>query len=254
MRKIILLVFGLILFIHSSAQALPAIQHVLQYSETANLSAHTTTAFTPLGQNRMLVLCVTAEQSTGPPDKRLLSATFNAPGSPQSFVFLADVRDGFNTDYAAVWVLVNPSSVSASITYVHTDPVASVGTVVALSGMAQSTPTLTSNDFCNNCGANGVTADLTTTEANSLLMTCAGSSSSGHSHTQGPGQTELREISINSLTHSVSSELKVTPGLETLTTTAVGVAPSRSYYVVFAAEPAAEVATSRRRVSPRRID
>jgi hypothetical protein len=241
MRKSCFCLTATFLLIIRLAAAQPSVDGKVEYTNAASQTSHTTGSVTPSGSNRALWMCITTECAGL--DKTVTSANFN---TSESFTLLGSsiTEDPTGTaQFASVWYLPNPSATTATIMYTHTAACPSVAVVLRISNAQQSTPTLENEDVS---GTTTVSADLTTTVDNTLLLTCAISNLSGATHSHGTGQTEESDISANSATQSTSSEVKTTAGLETLTTTSTS--GTNFLYVVTGIAPPGVASQTRRRV------
>lgn len=238
----------LLLFASAAWGQAPAFVTSITYTSPSDLTSHTTGAIAPSGENRGLVICIGAEQSST--DKTITDVTFN---SSESFTLVSSSRSAAPTanNHVSVWYLPNPTATSATVTYTIANAVESTATVLAFSGVQQTAPTLEGEYYCDtpagppNCATPALgSIELTTVVANTMLLTCANGNQPGGVHTQGDGQTERSEVIGNSHVTSVSTELKVSPGAETLTTEDDSAA--RFYYSAIGITSG----TSRRRVAP----
>jgi len=226
----------------------PAVESVITYKQDVSQTNHTTGTILPAGNDRALVVCVTAEQAGGV-DLTVSSMFFN--GTETCTVIQTSRAQPGHAFHASHWYCPAVSAATAAVDYTHAEATASTATVIALSNASQSNPTLGDNADCDLCG--DVQIPLTTTSDNTMLMTCAHSDNDVHTHGQGAGQVEHSDIvgGNNNHRHSTSSENKTPIGAETLTTTiTAGPSPAKmTYTAIGIPEAGAAPAPKKRRQS-----
>lgn len=242
-----------ILLLPAYLLAQPTIESAVPFFDNADLATYTTGTITvPNVPNRGIGICITSGEHGSDPN--FTSPPTYSLGGGQVFTEIVSSGDeGQPTaeDFVTLWYLVNPTvGTTGTITWTHTSTLASgAATIFVLSGAAQSNPTVAGDDPTGS-GASHTgpwSVDLTTTVANSLLITCAEYGNSTITMTHGTGQDEQSDLAADGQRHGTSTEVKVAAGLETLTVNSDSGTPA-GRFAAMAVEPFGGV--TRRRSAP----
>lgn len=239
MRTIILL---LLLFLAQPAFAQPGVTLGAGQGSGGFVTAYSTANFAVSGTDCVVLLaCVYNVAGSG--SQVTTAVTWN---TSESFTHL--VTQGVEPDDAgniSLWYLIDPTQTTENVDFSITDSSTSVASVAIVTGTSCEAPTL------NNTGSGDpASAELTTTVDNTLLFACAGNGNSSGTFTYGAGQSELslvQEPAASGITHTLSTEVKVTAGAETLSVDSDQNDSNR--LVVTGIEPA-DTAAGRRRRAP----
>lgn len=244
----------ILLLIPAYLLAQPTIESAVPFTDNTDGTVYTTGAITvPSVSNLGIAICVTSGEPVA--DAPLTGAPTYSLGGGQVFSEIITTGDGTATeDLVSIWYLVNPTvGTTGTITWTHAGTVtSSVATILVLSGAAQSNPTIVAADPTS-AGASHAgpwSVDLTTTVNNSLLITCNEFGNGSIEVAPGVGQDEVFDLTANGQRHGSSTEVKVTAGLETLTSNSESGTPTGRFAAIAVAPAAASPSAERRRSAP----
>lgn len=246
MRRYLAL-WAILLCLASAAWGQPSVDDVQTGTNDGTTTTTTTGTLTPSGSNRAIYMCFTSEGSGH--DNTITGVTY--AGSESGFAKVDEVGTVSGFMHIEVWYLPGPVAASGTVVVTHTTSGATIGvTAIALSNVEQSTPSLSDTEQCTSSCDTTFEATITTGVDNTLLVACGEGSAPPQTFTHGAGQTERSDFDAGGGHRSTtSSELKVSAGSETLSSTVTGTT-SQSRYVGIGIAPAAAAASTRRRTHP----
>lgn len=242
-----LVLFLLLFAVNSIAQ--PTLESATAYNDNTDGTSFTTGSITvPSASNLAIVIAISSGDGD---DKTVTSATWSLGGG-ESFTEVVTAGDNQPTDpdLVTIMYLANPTQGSGTVSWTHAETMQSGAiTVFVLSGAQQTLPTI----FGTDTGAGTMSIGLTTTVDNSLLIMCTQHGNGTIALTWGTGQTERSDFQADGQRHGTSTEVKVSAGLETLTSdpasgSPVGASAAIAVAPFIAAEP------DRRRILPFRFE